>query len=71
MADNLTTLMCRLSRDMGATTSWNPQGQFYTGIALPCFVLRYCEISQIFSCHKEVKHRKTKLYQSFCKQYVY
>ena len=26
MADNLTTFMCRLSWDLGAWTSWNPQG---------------------------------------------
>jgi hypothetical protein len=25
-ADNLTTFMCRLSRNLGASTSWNPQG---------------------------------------------
>jgi hypothetical protein len=26
MADNLTTFMCRLSRNLGASTSWNPKG---------------------------------------------
>jgi hypothetical protein len=25
-ADNLATLMCRLSENLGASTSWNPQG---------------------------------------------
>jgi hypothetical protein len=25
-ADNLTTFKCRLSRNLGASTSWNPQG---------------------------------------------
>jgi hypothetical protein len=25
-ADNLTTLVCRLSRNLGALTSWSPQG---------------------------------------------
>jgi hypothetical protein len=25
-ADNLTTFMCRLSRNLGASTSWNAQG---------------------------------------------
>jgi hypothetical protein len=25
-ADNLTTFMCRLSRNLGASTSWNPKG---------------------------------------------
>jgi hypothetical protein len=24
--DNLTTFMCRLSRNLGASTSWNPKG---------------------------------------------
>jgi hypothetical protein len=27
-ADNLTIFMCRLSRNLGASTSWNPQGLF-------------------------------------------
>ena len=27
-ADNLTTFMCRLSWNLGASTSWNPQGLF-------------------------------------------
>jgi hypothetical protein len=26
MADNITALMCRLSRNLGASTSWNPKG---------------------------------------------
>jgi hypothetical protein len=26
MADNLTTFMCRLSRNLGDSTSWNPVG---------------------------------------------
>jgi hypothetical protein len=26
MADNLTTFMCRLSRHLEASTSWNPKG---------------------------------------------
>jgi hypothetical protein len=25
-ADNLITFMCRLSRNLGASTSWNPKG---------------------------------------------
>jgi hypothetical protein len=25
-ADNFTTFMCRLSRNLGASTSWNPKG---------------------------------------------
>jgi hypothetical protein len=27
-ADNLTTFMCRLSRNLGASISWNPQGLY-------------------------------------------
>jgi len=28
MADNLTTFMCRLSCNLGASTTWNPQGLY-------------------------------------------
>jgi hypothetical protein len=28
MADNLTTFMCRLSRNVGASTSWKPLGLY-------------------------------------------
>jgi len=31
-ADNLTTFMCRLSRNLGASNSWNPIGLQYAGI---------------------------------------
>jgi len=36
-ADNLATFMCRLSRNLGASTSWYPMGLWYacTGISLP------------------------------------
>ena len=33
-ADNLTTFMCRLSRNLGASTSWNPQGLSRTVMGL-------------------------------------
>jgi len=29
-ADNFVTLMCQLSGNLGASTSWNPQGFFQT-----------------------------------------
>jgi hypothetical protein len=47
-ADDLTTFMCRLSRNLGASTSWNPQGLFrpVTGIA-SAFYLKVC-----YSLHK-------------------
>jgi len=35
-ADNLTTLMCQLSWNLGASTSWNPQG-----LSRPVIVLLY------------------------------
>jgi len=44
-ADNLTTFMCRLSWNLGAWTSWNPQGlsrpvmgllYFFTCFGQPC-----------------------------------
>jgi hypothetical protein len=28
MADNLATFMCQLSKNLGASTSWNPLGLF-------------------------------------------
>jgi len=36
-ADNLTTFMCRISEDLGASTSWNPQGQYR--VALPFTII--------------------------------
>jgi hypothetical protein len=38
MADNLTTFMCRLSRNLGASTSWNPKV-----LARPVMGLLYLE----------------------------
>jgi len=36
-ADNQTTFMCQISGNLGASTSWNPQGLVHacSGIALP------------------------------------
>jgi hypothetical protein len=48
MADNLGTFMSQLSRNLGASTSWNPQGlsRPVRGIALPllppALALKYC-----------------------------
>jgi hypothetical protein len=36
-ADNLTTFMCRLPWNLGASTSWNPQG-------LPCFAVPFYRV---------------------------
>jgi len=38
-ADNLITFMCRLSSNLGASTSWNPQGLFRPVIGLLYFYL--------------------------------
>ena len=41
-ADNLATFMCRLSQNLGASTSWNPlRLQAYMGITSPYLTLRY------------------------------
>jgi hypothetical protein len=51
-ADNLTTFMCRLSWNLEASTSWNPQGlsRPHNGIALPFtqdyLLLKYRHIFQ-------------------------
>jgi hypothetical protein len=44
-ADNLTTFMCQLSRNLGASTSWNPQGLSRPVMGL----LFYVEIKVTFS----------------------
>ena len=44
-ADNLTTFMCRLSWNLGATTSWNSQG-----LSRPVMELLYLSSSLYFCC---------------------
>jgi hypothetical protein len=61
-ADNLTTFMCRLSKTLGAWTSWNPQvlsspvmGLLYLMLAnLKCCVvfLSYCACVEILSAQR-------------------
>ena len=52
-ADNLTTFVCRLSWNLGASTSWNPQGlsRSVMGLlyllALYNFIWQFCEIFMI------------------------
>ena len=41
MADNLTTFICRLSLNLGASTFWIPQGQSRPVMGLLFIVLRY------------------------------
>ena len=51
--DNLTTFMCRLSWNLGASTCWNPQGlsRPCTGIALPLPLRIYFNIHVNFILH--------------------
>jgi len=46
-ADNLTTFMCRMSLNLGASTSWNPSGpvQDHNGISLPSHTDRLFNIN--------------------------
>ena len=46
-ADNLTTFMCRLSWNLGASTSWNPQG-----LSRPVIQLLYLYKLQCLSYHR-------------------
>jgi hypothetical protein len=45
MADDLTIFMCRLSRNLGASTSWNPKG-----LSTPVMGLLYRSISVLAFC---------------------
>ena len=42
MADNLTTFMCRLSWNLGASVSWNPQDLSRTVMGLFYLYMRHC-----------------------------
>jgi hypothetical protein len=48
MAGNLTTFMCRLSCNLGASTSWNPQG-----LSRPVMGLLYLYLL-LFECKSDV-----------------
>jgi hypothetical protein len=54
MADNLTTSMCRLSRNLGASTSWNPVGLSEPVMGLLyLFLLTTSKISKVrYRVHK-------------------
>jgi len=43
-ADNLTTLICQLSSNLGALTSWNPQGLSWHVQGLLYLYLYYLDI---------------------------
>jgi len=45
-ADNPTTFMCRLSWNLGTSTSWNPQG-----LSRPVMGLLYLYLYLYFSCN--------------------
>jgi len=46
-ADNLTTFVCRLSWNLGASTSWNPQG-----LSRPVMGLLYLYLYSFLPCHQ-------------------
>jgi hypothetical protein len=48
MADNLATFMCRLSENLGASSSWNPQG-----LSRPVMGLLYLAYMYLFT-NKEI-----------------
>jgi len=55
-ADNLTSFMCRFSWNLGASTSWNPQG-----VSRPVMELLglYAEMCEIFIAQNVVMHNST------------
>jgi hypothetical protein len=67
-ADNLATIMCRVSSNLGASTTWNPQG-----LSRPVMRLLYLYhigslpvtcLSCTVSCHKARRHFRFKRQQS-------
>jgi hypothetical protein len=49
MADNLTTFMCRLYGNLGASTSWNPQGLSRSVMGLLyIYLLEKLTVAQIY-----------------------
>jgi len=63
-ADNLTTFMCRLSSNLGASTSWNPQG-----LSRPVMGLLYLTCSNLLSrncyLHLYVSSRFSNIWTTF------
>jgi hypothetical protein len=57
-ADNLTTFMCRLSRNLGASTSWNPKGLSRPVMGLLFFLECYCGFWQVKSQHQDVDKQR-------------
>jgi hypothetical protein len=54
-ADNLTTVMCRLSRNLGASTSWNPKG-----LSRPVMELLY--LYTLIRVYRTTLHTFTQVY---------
>jgi hypothetical protein len=52
MADNLTTFMCRLSRNLGASTSRNPVGLSRPVMGLLYLYLFVCIYNHYFNLHR-------------------
>jgi hypothetical protein len=66
MADNLTTFTCRLSRNLGASTSWNPKG-----LSRPVMGLLYLFLSTNVTVSVRTKltlHRQL-FVKSFCNKF--
>jgi hypothetical protein len=64
MADNLTTFMCRLSRNLWASTSWNPKGlsRPVMGLLYLSYVRRLSALSLSF---KDIRQSSTDAAVSF------
>jgi hypothetical protein len=60
-ADNLTTFMCRLSRNLGASTSWNPKDLSRPVMGLLNLYLYPSTGLQCFTTHNATIHIVTHL----------
>jgi hypothetical protein len=52
-ADNLTIFMCRLSRNLGASNSWNPKGLYRD-----CFMIRQGGVKDKYASRNKVSSWK-------------
>ena len=55
-ADNLTKFMCRLSWNLGASTSWNPQGLSRPVMGLLYLCLLHTKMGGYWAGHAELSH---------------
>jgi hypothetical protein len=62
-ADNLTTFMCRLSRHLGASTSWNPKGLSRSVMGLLYLVPQVCMSAvQPLFCYRQYNAQNCVVY---------